>query len=55
MLIFSYFTLGAVGMWFISLEWADKVPVVGAIALGCGALVLATWVVLQKRGLRGTA
>lgn len=55
LLIFSYFTLGAVGMWFISLEWADKIPVLGAIALGCGAMVLAAWVILQKIGIRGAA
>jgi DHA1 family bicyclomycin/chloramphenicol resistance-like MFS transporter len=41
-------------MWFISLEWADKIPVLGAIAFGCGALVLSTWFVLQKKGIRGT-
>jgi MFS transporter, DHA1 family, multidrug resistance protein len=55
LLIFSYFTLGAVGMWFISLEWADKIPVLGAIALGCGALVLGAWAVLQRKGIGGTA
>lgn len=55
LLIFSYFTLGAVGMWFISLEWADKIPVLGAIALSCGATVLAAWFILQKRGIRGAA
>jgi DHA1 family bicyclomycin/chloramphenicol resistance-like MFS transporter len=55
LLIFTYFTLGAVGMWFISLEWADKIPVLGAIALGCGAMVLAAWFILQKRGVRGIA
>ena len=55
LLIFTYFTLGAVGMWFISLEWADKIPVLGTIALSCGALVLAAWFMLQKRGIKGTA
>lgn len=55
LMIFSYFTLGAVGMWFISLEWADKIPVLGAIALSCGAMVLAAWFIIQKRGIRGTA
>lgn len=55
LLIFSYFTLGAVGMWFISLEWADKIPVLGAIALGCGALVLGTWAVLQRKGIGDAA
>jgi DHA1 family bicyclomycin/chloramphenicol resistance-like MFS transporter len=55
LLIFTYFTLGAAGMWFISLEWADKIPVLGTIALGCGALVLAAWFVLQKKGVKGIA
>jgi DHA1 family bicyclomycin/chloramphenicol resistance-like MFS transporter len=55
LLIFCYFTLGAVGMWFISLEWADKIPVLGAIALSCGAMVLTAWFVLQKRGIKGAA
>jgi DHA1 family bicyclomycin/chloramphenicol resistance-like MFS transporter len=55
LLIFCYFTLGAVGMWFISLEWADKIPVLGTIALSCGAMVLAAWFVLQKRGIKGAA
>jgi DHA1 family bicyclomycin/chloramphenicol resistance-like MFS transporter len=55
LMIFSYFTLGAVGMWFISLEWTDKIPVLGAIAFSCGALVLSTWFILQKKGIRGIA
>lgn len=55
LLIFTYFTLGAAGMWFISLEWADKIPVLGTIALGCGALVLAAWFILQRKGVRGIA
>ncbi len=55
LMIFSYFTLGAVGMWFISLEWGDKIPVLGAIAFGCGALVLSTWFILQKKGIKSTA
>jgi DHA1 family bicyclomycin/chloramphenicol resistance-like MFS transporter len=33
---------------------ADNDPVLGAIALGCGALVLAVWFILQKREI-GTA
>jgi MFS transporter, DHA1 family, multidrug resistance protein len=54
LLIFTYFTLGAVGMWLISLEWEDKIPVLGAIIVGCGALVIAAWTILQKRGIKGT-
>jgi DHA1 family bicyclomycin/chloramphenicol resistance-like MFS transporter len=55
LLIFTYFTLGAGGMWLISLEWADKIPVLGTIALGCGALVLAAWFILQRRCIGGIA
>lgn len=55
MLIFTYFAFGAVSMWFISLEWADKIPVLGTIAAGCGALVLAAWIIIQKRGVKGIA
>ncbi|PAV10659.1 transporter [Methanosarcina spelaei] len=55
MLIFTYFAFGAVSMWFISLEWADKIPVLGTIAAGCGALVLAAWTIIQKRGVKGIA
>lgn len=55
LLIFCYFTLGAAGMWLISLEWANKIPVLGAIAFSCGALVLTTWFILQKKGIRSPA
>lgn len=55
LLIFTYFTFGAVSMWFISLEWADKIPVLGTTVVGCGVLVLAAWVIIQKRGLKGIA
>lgn len=51
LLIFTYFTLGAAGMWLISLDWTDKVPILGAIAVVCGALVLTTWFVLQRKGI----
>lgn len=55
LMIFCYFTLGAVGMWFISLEWADKISILGIIALSCGAMVLAAWFILQKKGIKGAA
>ncbi|HWQ49416.1 MAG TPA: multidrug effflux MFS transporter [Methanosarcina sp.] len=53
LLIFTYFIFGAVSMWFISLEWTDKIPVLGSTAVGCGALVLAAWFIIQKRGVKG--
>lgn len=55
LLIFTYFIFGAVSMWFISLEWADKIPVLGTTAVVCGALVFTAWFIIQKRGVKGIA
>ncbi|WP_230629208.1 multidrug effflux MFS transporter [Methanosarcina barkeri] len=55
LLIFTYFIFGAVSMWFISLEWADKIPVLGTTVIVCGALVFTAWFVIQKRGVKGIA
>ena len=55
LLIFSDFTPGAVEMWLISLEWVDKIPVLGAITLGCEAVVLSTWFILQRKEIIKTA
>jgi DHA1 family bicyclomycin/chloramphenicol resistance-like MFS transporter len=51
LLIFTYFTMGAVGMWLISLEWTDKMHVLGLITLGCSSMVLIAWFILQRKGL----
>lgn len=51
LLIFTYFTMGAIGMWLISQEWADKIHALGSIALGCSSLVLVAWFILQKKGI----
>ena len=55
LLIFSDFTHGAVGMWLISLEWVDKIPVLGAITLGCEAVVLSDMVYFAEKGIIKTA
>jgi DHA1 family bicyclomycin/chloramphenicol resistance-like MFS transporter len=49
LLIFTYFTLGAMGMWLVSQDWMDRVQILGIIALSCGILVLSAWTVLQKK------
>lgn len=54
LLIFTYFTLGAVGMWLISQEWLSKITILGTITLICGTLVLVAWIVLQKRVIIST-
>ncbi|WP_029897580.1 multidrug effflux MFS transporter [Desulfohalovibrio reitneri] len=51
LLVFSYFMLGAVVMWLISLDWGDKVPVLGAFGAVCGAAALLGWLALRRSGL----
>jgi DHA1 family bicyclomycin/chloramphenicol resistance-like MFS transporter len=55
LLIFTYFTMGALGMWLISLDWADKINMLGLITLGCGLLILIPWLVLQKKEYLSTS
>lgn len=53
-MIFSYFSMGAVAMWFISLDWSDKVSVIGLCGVVCGGAVLAVWLMMSRmRFLRG--
>ena len=54
LLIFTYFTLGAVGMWLVSQNWFERIQILGTIALICGVLVLGTWMVLQKKDILST-
>lgn len=49
LLIFTYFTLGAVGMWLVSRDWTDRIQILGTIALSCGAVVLVAWIILQRK------
>ena len=51
LLIFTYFTLGAVGMWLVSQNWLERIQILGTIALISGVLVLGAWLVLQKKGI----
>jgi DHA1 family bicyclomycin/chloramphenicol resistance-like MFS transporter len=51
LLIFTYFTLGAVGMWLVSQEWMERMQMLGIITLVCGIVVFSAWIMLQKRGL----
>ncbi len=52
LLIFTYFTLGAAGMWLVSQNWLERIQILGTIALICGVLVLGAWLVLQKKGIK---
>ncbi|WP_319509152.1 multidrug effflux MFS transporter [uncultured Methanolobus sp.] len=51
LLIFTYFTLGAVGMWLVSQEWMERMQILGSITLICGALTLVAWIIFQKKGI----
>ena len=51
LLIFTYFTLGAAGMWLVSQNWLERIQILGTIALISGVLVLGAWLVLQKKGI----
>ncbi|WMW21926.1 multidrug effflux MFS transporter [Methanolobus mangrovi] len=51
LLIFTYFTLGAMGMWLVSQEWMERMQILGSITLICGALTLVAWMILQKKGI----
>ncbi len=50
LLIFTYFTLGAVGMWLVSLDFMERMQILGTVSLSCGVLVLSTWMILQRQG-----
>lgn len=63
LLIFVYFIVAAFSMWFISLEWQDKVMTIGVLAMTSGGVVLAIWTFLphfthlssRKISVEGTA
>lgn len=51
LLLFIYFILGAVAMWFVSLEWESKQTVIGFLGVGCGGLCLAAWLIMRRMGM----
>ncbi|WP_028575305.1 multidrug effflux MFS transporter [Desulfonatronovibrio hydrogenovorans] len=51
-LMFSLMTSGAAAMGFISLEWQDKIEVLGLLAVLCAGLGLTSWLLLQKYSSR---
>jgi DHA1 family bicyclomycin/chloramphenicol resistance-like MFS transporter len=38
-------------MWLVSQDWVDRIQVLGIIALSCGVVVLAAWMVLQRKSI----
>ena len=43
LLMFAFMTTGAVSMWFISLNWEDKVQVLGVLGVICGSAGFVLW------------
>jgi DHA1 family bicyclomycin/chloramphenicol resistance-like MFS transporter len=48
MLIFIFFTFGAGSMWFISLDWADKIHTIALLATSVGGVLLCVWGILVR-------
>ena len=53
LLIFATMMSGAVAMWLISLNWHDKIQIMGIMSAAAGALVLSLWLLLQRFVLSG--
>jgi len=48
LMVFSYFMCGALSMWVVSLDWADKLMYIGALSVMSGLVAFAVWSVLKK-------
>jgi DHA1 family bicyclomycin/chloramphenicol resistance-like MFS transporter len=46
LMVLFYYTIGAVSMWVISLDWTDKIEVLGIMALLSGGIILTIWCLL---------
>jgi len=53
LLIFATMMNGAVAMWLISLNWHDKIQILGTMSVASGALVLGLWFLMQRFFLAG--
>ncbi len=48
LMVFSYFMCGALSMWIVSLDWADKLVYIGSLSIVSGLVAFAVWSVLKK-------
>ena len=51
LLMFTFFMVGAVAMWLVSMEWESKQTVIGFLGAGCGGLCLTAWLTMRRMGL----
>ncbi len=52
-MILVYFMIGAFSMWFIALNWANKIQVISLLAIFSGGIVLSLWLLLSRKTTRG--
>jgi DHA1 family bicyclomycin/chloramphenicol resistance-like MFS transporter len=48
-MILVYFMIGAFSMWFIALDWINKVHVISLLAIFSGGIVLSFWLLVSTR------
>ena len=49
LIAFSFMMVGALGMFIVSLGWADKITVIGVLGAGVGAVTLGFWLGFRNR------
>jgi DHA1 family bicyclomycin/chloramphenicol resistance-like MFS transporter len=49
LLIFTIMTAGACAMWFVSLNWPDKITIIGALGVACGGLGGFLWLRISSQ------
>jgi DHA1 family bicyclomycin/chloramphenicol resistance-like MFS transporter len=49
LLVFVFFTIGAISMWFYSLDWSDKTMVLGLMGLLPVSCTLLSWALIKGR------
>jgi DHA1 family bicyclomycin/chloramphenicol resistance-like MFS transporter len=49
LMVFSYFMIGALGMWIFSFDWQDKITVLAVMGIGSAFSTLLLWGVVRRR------
>lgn len=48
LMVFFFFMTGACSMWFISLDWQDKVTVIGLLGIAASIITLTSWLLINR-------
>jgi DHA1 family bicyclomycin/chloramphenicol resistance-like MFS transporter len=49
LMVFSYFMIGALGMWIFSFDWQDKITVLAVMGAGSALSTLLLWGMVRRR------